>query len=69
MTLGLARTPANGHDCLLLASFVDSVTGRELMADVEPIHFERGYDHEVVRGLGAWDGLTEGVTSPCQATQ
>ena len=69
MTLGSARTPADGHDCLLLASFVDSVTERELMAHVEPIHFERGYDDEVVRGLGSCDGLTEGVPSSCQAAQ
>ena len=59
--LGWAIAAANRHDCILLPPTLDAVARRGLMADIETLHLDRGYDNEVVRGVCAGHGLTDVV--------
>lgn len=47
--VGWVVAAANTNDCKLLADTVDEVATRGLLADVETLHLDRGYDFAFVR--------------------
>jgi len=50
---------ANRNDCILFEPTLDSVIERGLLADIETLHLDKGYDNNVVRGLCADRGLDD----------
>jgi transposase len=40
---------ANRNDCILLHPMLDGLDGRGLLAEVETLHLDRGYDHDAIR--------------------
>ncbi|MCU0269908.1 MAG: transposase [Acidimicrobiales bacterium] len=55
--IGWAIDGANRHDCALFAPTLASLAERDLLADIETLHLDRGYDNGVVRRLCAALGL------------
>ncbi|GEM_PF-101236 len=51
--LGWASDGANRHDTVLLEPTLTAVGERGLLADIETLHLDRGYDNSVVRRLVA----------------
>ncbi|MCU0269254.1 MAG: IS5 family transposase [Acidimicrobiales bacterium] len=51
--IGWAIDGANRHDCALFAPTLASLSERDLLADIETLHLDRGYDNGVVRRLCA----------------
>ena len=49
--IGWEQAGANRNDCVLLAATLDAVDARGLLADIETLHLDRGYDNSVVRAL------------------
>ena len=47
--LGWVTAAANRNDCVLLAPTIDAVAQRGLLAEIETLHLDRGYDNQVVR--------------------
>jgi hypothetical protein len=61
--LGWATDGANRHDTILLEPTLAAVNARGLLAEVETLHLDRGYDNGVVRGLIAEVGIDDLVCS------
>ena len=59
--VGWATDGANRHDIPLLAPTLDSIAGRHLLADIDTIHLDRGYDANTVRATLAGYGLDDAV--------
>jgi transposase len=59
--LGWAIDGANRHDITLFEPTLDAVAGRGLLAEVETLHLDRGYDAASVRELCAERGLADTV--------
>jgi transposase len=55
--IGWAAAGANIHDDLLLADTLDAVDGQGLLAEVETLHLDRGYDTQYVRAACVARGL------------
>ncbi|MFH1105457.1 MAG: IS5 family transposase [Actinomycetota bacterium] len=57
--LGWATDGANRHDTILLGPTLASVAERGLIADIETLHLDRGYDNPKVRALIAAVGIDD----------
>jgi transposase len=47
--VGWVAAAANRNDCTLFAATLDAVAERGLLADVDTVHLDRGYDYDFVR--------------------
>lgn len=61
--LGWATDGANRNDCVLLAPTLVAVAQRGLLADVETLHLDRGYDNSIVRTHCTQVGIDDLVCS------
>jgi transposase len=61
--IGWEQAGANRNDCVLLAATLDAVDGRGLLADIETLHLDRGYDNNIVRILCVELGLNDLVAA------
>jgi transposase len=61
--LGWATDGANRHDVVLLGPTLAAVSERGLLAEVETLHLDRGYDSRAVRSLVAEAGIDDLVCS------
>jgi transposase len=61
--LGWATDGAQRHDTVLFAPTLDAVEQRGLLADIETLHLDRGYDSAAVRGLCRANGVYDIVGS------
>lgn len=59
--IGWATAGANRHDALLLGPTLAAVGARGLLADIETVHLDRGYDSAVSRARCAGYGLADVV--------
>ena len=59
--IGWATAGANRHDAKLLQPTLDAVAARGLLADVETLHLDRGYDSAGSRAICAGYGLSDVV--------
>jgi transposase len=59
--IGWAVDGANRHDIPLLAPTLAAVETRGLLADVETLHLDRGYDANTVRTTLADHGITDAI--------
>ena len=59
--LSWAAQGANRHDCVLLAPTLTGAVSSGLVADIETIWLDRGYDNDVVRSQLASVGITDAV--------
>ena len=62
-------TGANRNDCILLAPTLADVVGRGLLADIETLHLDRGYDNRNVRRLVAVGRHHRSRVQPTAATR
>jgi hypothetical protein len=56
---GWAIDGANRNDCVLFAPTITSIVERGLLADIETMHLDRGYDNNVVRGYCTEIGIDD----------
>ena len=63
ISIGWEIAGANRNDCVLLDPTLDAVDGRGLLAEIDTLHLDRGYDHTVVRRLVANLGIDDLVCS------
>lgn len=61
--LGWATDGANRHDVILLEPTLAAVSERGLLAEIETLHLDRGYDSRAVRALVAEAGIDDLVCS------
>lgn len=61
--IGWATDGANRHDTVLLEPTLAVVKARGLLAEIETLHLDRGYDNGVVRSLVAEAGIDDLVCS------
>ncbi len=54
---------ANRDDCVLLTATLDAVDARGLLADIETLHLDRGYDNSIVRALCVELGIDDLVAA------
>src|SRR5680860_1465650 len=59
--IGWATDGANRHDIPLLAPTMDALAARGLLADVDTLHLDRGYDADTVRAALADRGIHDAV--------
>ncbi|MDA8201170.1 MAG: IS5 family transposase [Chloroflexi bacterium] len=59
--IGWATDGANRHDAKLLGPTLEAVGARGLLADIETLHLDRGYDSAVSRATCAGYGLSDVV--------
>ncbi|HMR95751.1 MAG TPA: IS5 family transposase [Microthrixaceae bacterium] len=59
--VGWEQAGANRNDCILLEPTLDAVDGRGLLAEIETLHLDRGYDNSVARALCVELGLDDVV--------
>lgn len=59
--VGWAIDGANRNDCVLFDPTVDNAAGRGLLADIDTLHLDRGYDNSIVRARCAKLGLNDVV--------
>lgn len=57
--LGWEIAGANRNDCVLLDPTLDGVDGRGLLAEIETLHLDRGYDQPAYRHLVADWGIND----------
>jgi transposase len=57
--IGWTIDGANRHDIRLLEPTIEAVAGNGLLADIDTVHLDRGYDYPVIRERLARFGLTE----------
>ena len=65
--IGWEQAGANRNDCVLLAATLDAVDARGLLADIETLHLDRGYDNSIVRALCAELGIDDLVAAKRRA--
>jgi transposase len=56
---GWAIDGANRNDCILFVPTIASIVDRGLLADVETLHLDRGYDNNIVRGYCTEIGIDD----------
>jgi transposase len=61
--LGWQAAAANQPDWQLFGATVDDVAARGLIADIETMHLDRGYDNQIVRAHCQRAGVTDLVTA------
>ncbi len=59
--IGWAIDGANRHDSILLAPTLDNAAGRHLLAEIETIWLDRGYDSQVTRERLIERGIADAV--------
>ena len=59
--LGWTAAGANCHDSPLLEATLDDLGGRAMLADIETIWLDRGYDSELTKARLAQRGITDAV--------
>jgi transposase len=59
--IGWAIDGANRNDIRLFAPTLDAIEGRGLLADIDTLHLDRGYDAAGIRELCATAGITDAV--------
>jgi transposase len=59
--IGWVTDGANRNDCVLLPSTLADINERGLLADIETLHLDRGYDNRIVRGECERRGITDYV--------
>ena len=57
--VGWAIDGANRNDCVLFVPTIAQVVERGLLADIETMHLDRGYDNGIVRGYCAEIGIDD----------
>jgi transposase len=57
--IGWEIAGANRNDCVLLEPTLDSIDARGLLADIDTMHLDRGYDNQIVRALCAKLGIDD----------
>ena len=57
--IGWTIDGANRHDIRLLEPTIEAIIGNGLLADIDTMHLDRGYDYPVIRDRLAVFGLTE----------
>lgn len=57
--IGWATDGANRHDTILFEPTLDQVLDRGLLADIETLHLDRGYDSTAIRALCTDFGVTD----------
>jgi len=57
--IGWTIDGANRHDTRLLEPTIEAIAGNGLLADIDTLHLDRGYDYPVIRTRLAVFGLTE----------
>ena len=57
--IGWTIDGANRHDTRLLEPTIEAIAGNGLLADIDTLHLDRGYDFPVIRTRLAGFGLTE----------
>lgn len=57
--IGWVAAAANNNDCTLVAATLDTITDRGLLAEIDILHMDRGYDFGFVRQQCADRGLTD----------
>jgi len=63
LPLGWEIAGANRNDCVLFEPTLDGVAGRGLLADINTLHLDRGYDTDAVRRLAAASGIDDLICS------
>jgi transposase len=66
--IGWVTDGANRNDCVMLPSTLDAVAERGLLAEVETLHLDRGYDNGVVRSECVNRGVTDFVIAERRKT-
>jgi transposase len=61
MVIGWVIDAANRNDIVLLEPTLDAVAGRGLVADIETLHLDKGYDSQGARALAAQHGIDDAV--------
>jgi transposase len=61
--IGWEQGGANSNDCVLLGATLDAVDDRGLLAEIETLHLDRGYDNNIVRALCVELGLEDLVAA------
>lgn len=61
--IGWEQAGANRNDCVLLAATLDAVDARGLLADIETLHLDRGYDNTIVRAVCSELGIDDLVAA------
>jgi transposase len=61
--IGWEQAGANRNDCVLLAATLDAVEARGLLADIDTLHLDRGYDNSIVRALCVELGIDDLVAA------
>lgn len=61
IAIGWVAAPANHHDIRLLEPTLTEITTRGLLADIETIHLDKGYDSVGVRDLIAGSGIDDAI--------
>jgi transposase len=59
--IGWAIDGANRHDIPLFAPTLDTIQGRGLLAEIDTLHLDRGYDAGTIRRSCAKGGITDTV--------
>jgi transposase len=57
--IGWEQAGANRNDCKLFEPTLDAIDGRGLIADIETLHLDRGYDNNEIRQLCTDLGLDD----------
>lgn len=64
--IGWVSAAANNNDCTLVAATLDTVARRGLLADVQTLHMDRGYDFAFVRDACTARGVTDVIIPRCR---
>ena len=67
--VGWSADGANRHDQVLFAPTLDAAADRGLLADVETLHLDRGYDSGTVRACAADRGIDDVHLRPPTTTR
>jgi len=57
--LGWVINGANRNDCIMFDPMVTALADRELLADIETLHLDKGYDNNIVRNRCAKLGIDD----------
>lgn len=57
--IGWEVAGANRNDCVLLEPTLDGIDDHGLLVEIETLHLDRGYDHDMIRRLVADHGIDD----------
>lgn len=64
--VGWVAAAANNNDCKLVAATLDAIDRRYLLAEIDTLHMDRGYDYDFVRAECAERGLNDVIIPKCR---